>query len=147
MKFLKHLFAFLFIASFAFSSNAQKGLDSNPTVNTVPAARPAIEMSFEQELTDLGKVKRGDKKEFDFSFINKGSETLEIEIVSGCECSILDWTIRPIAPGEQGTINVIFDSTEKEESETVDIDITLKNLNPETGYQYFKIVNFKFELI
>lgn len=143
---------------FSFAADAQKNLDTHASVtNTVTyekpvvqkkvIQKPAVELTFENEMIDLGEVKQGDKRTFDFIFTNTGTETIEIEIVSGCECSTLDWTFKPIPPGEKGKVNVIFDSTEKEASETVDIDLTLKNINPETGYQIFKIVNFKFTLI
>lgn len=108
-------------------------------------AKP-ISMTFDSEHIELGKVKRGDVKTFDYTFKNTGSETLKISIVSGCDCSTLDWTRKPIKPGEEGRINVIFDSTEKEESETVDVDIYLDNLDPKTGEQYLKILEFKFDL-
>ena len=71
---------------------------------------------------------------------------MEIEIVSACECTKLDWTRGKIAPGKEGKIMVSFDSTEKEESDTVDVDMTLVNVDPKTGYQIFKIVTFDFKL-
>jgi len=142
-------FIFLNFTTAQKSLNTNSEIQTNPQPNPVekPVVKPAVRMQFDSEMIDLGKVKRGDKKEFDFCFTNTGTETLEIEIVSGCECSTLDWTYKPIPPGEKGYINVIFDSTEKEASEVVDIDMTLKNIDPKTGYQIFKIVNFKFELI
>ena len=106
-----------------------------------------VSMVFDNEHIALGKVIRGDKVEFDFTFTNLGSENIEIEIVSGCECTTLDWPRKKINPGEIGVIDVIFDSTEKEESEVVDVDITLKNIDPKTGDQMFKILTYSFELI
>ncbi len=106
-----------------------------------------ISMTFKNEHLDIGKIKKGEKRTFDFEFTNTGTEDLRIAIVSGCDCTTLDWPRRAIKPGDSAMINVIFDSTEKEESETVDVDIYLKNLDPKTGEQYLKIVDYKFELI
>lgn len=106
-----------------------------------------ISMTFENEHLNIGKVKKGEKRTFDYVFTNTGTETLNISIVSGCDCTTLDWPRTPIKPGEKATINVIFDSTEKEESETVDVDIYLKNLDPKSGEQYLKIVDYKFILV
>ena len=58
-----------------------------------------IHMTFENEHLDIGTVKRGEKKTFNFEFTNTGTETLKIAIVSGCDCTTLDWPRRPIKPG------------------------------------------------
>ena len=116
-------------------------------INMTAQDQKPISMTFDSEHIDLGQVKRGEKKTFDYTFKNTGTETLKISIVSGCDCTTLDWTRRPIKPGETGTINVIFDSTEKEASETVDVDIYLENLDPKSGEQYLKIIDYTFELI
>ena len=103
-------------------------------------------LKFDKEHFSLGELKKGDKREFEYIFLNDSKESVEIEIVSACECTKLDWTRGKIAPGKEGKIMVSFDSTEKEESETVDVDMTLVNVDPKTGYQIFKIVTFDFKL-
>ncbi|MBK8699734.1 MAG: DUF1573 domain-containing protein [Saprospiraceae bacterium] len=115
---------------------------------TTPAkAKPAVQMTFDKETIALGKMKKGDKKTFDYVFTNTGTETIEIEIVSGCDCTTLDWTRKPIKVGEKGVVNVIFDSKEKDMHETsVDVDIYLKNKDKKTNSQILKIVNYTFEL-
>lgn len=103
-------------------------------------------MQFEAETLDLGPIKKGEKRTFSYTFTNVGTENIEIDLVSGCECTTLDWPRLPIKPGEKGTIDVIFDSTEKEDSDPVDIDIYLKNLDPKTGHPMLKILDYSFEL-
>ncbi len=103
-------------------------------------------LKFDKEHFSLGEIDKGEKRAFEYTFINEGKETIEIEIVSACECTELDWTRGKIAPGKEGKIMISFDSTEKEESETVDVDMTLVNVDPNTGYQIFKIVTFDFTL-
>lgn len=105
-----------------------------------------VKMTFEKEHIKLGKIKKGDKRKFDFVFTNTGTETINIDIASGCDCTTLDWPRKPIKPGQKGVINVIFDSTEKEISETIDVDIYLKNINPKTGQRILKIVTYDYEL-
>ena len=104
-------------------------------------------LSFETTLIELGKVKRGEVKEFQFDFVNKGKEDVEIEFISSCDCTTLDYPSWPIAPGEKGSIKVIFDSTEKTESETVDIDIDLVNKDPKTDRPIFIRINYSFILV
>lgn len=106
-----------------------------------------VEMTFEAPHQSFGKIKRGDKRETTFKFVNTGNQDIIIELVSSCECTTVDWPRRPIKPGSTGQIDVIFDSTEKEKSETVDIDIHLKNTDPRTGYPILEIVSYSFEFI
>ncbi len=135
------IFVFVCMSTIAFS---QKALDTGITKNF---QQPKAEMTFDKDLIDLGTVKKGDQKSFTFDFTNTGREAIEIEIVSACECSTVDWPIKPIKPGEKAKISVDFDSTKKDASETIDVDITLKNIDPKTGYQIFKIVQFKYDLV
>jgi peptidoglycan-associated lipoprotein len=97
------------------------------TKGTVPVSEPKFEMKFDKKIVDLGVVKKGDKKEMVFNFMNTGNQPLEIEMVSSCECTTLDWPVGKVfKPGEKGSIAAIFDSSEKEVGETTDIDIVLK---------------------
>jgi len=126
---------------------------------TVQAAKPkataqtpvtdfkqGVHMTFENEHLDIGKVKKGEVKKFDFTFTNTGSEIIEIDIASGCDCTTLDYPKSKILPGKKGVIHVTFDSGKKEVSETVDVDLYLKNLNPKTGQRILKIIDYKYEL-
>lgn len=104
-------------------------------------------MTFNKKMHDFGKVKRGEIKETVFEFTNTGTAPLEIDLVSACDCTTTDYPIRAIAPGEKGEIKVVFDSTEKEESEVIDVDIFLKNEDPATGAPIIEMVQYKFELV
>lgn len=130
---MKNIWLLLIIASFYFSFT--------------PSNKRGPELSFVTEHIDLGKVKHGEKKTFKFEFTNTGDEDIVFNIVSGCDCTTLDWPRLPVKIGEKGVIDVIFDSTEKEESETVDVDIYLDNIDPKSGHSFFKIIDYKFELI
>lgn len=105
-----------------------------------------VHMTFDNEHLDIGTVKKGEIKKFDFVFTNTGTETIQIDIASGCDCTTLDYPKNKILPGQKATIHVTFDSGKKEESETVDVDIYLKNLNPKTGQRILKIIDYKYIL-
>jgi len=115
-------------------------------MNAANAQGSVPAMQFEAETLDLGPIKKGEKRTFQYTFTNVGKEDIEIDLVSGCDCTTLDWPRLPVKPGEKGTIDVIFDSTEKEDSEPVDIDIYLKNIDPKTGYPMLKILDYSFQL-
>ncbi|MCB0611487.1 MAG: DUF1573 domain-containing protein, partial [Lewinella sp.] len=104
-------------------------------------------MQFEKRVIDLGKVKRGEKREFDFEFTNRGDTPLVIAIVTACECTTTDYSKDAVAPGAKGKIHITFDSTEKEESETIDVDIMLDNETPGTGAPIRELVQYKFDLL
>ncbi|NNF36507.1 MAG: DUF1573 domain-containing protein [Saprospiraceae bacterium] len=128
------LFLILFSLSASFI-HAQKSDDKH-----------AFLVEYKQEHINLGEVKKGESVTFQYELINAGTEDIQIEIVSGCECTTLDWPRKKIKPGESAVVDVIFDSTEKEESETVDVDITYKNTDI-NGDQRFKILTYSFDLI
>ena len=130
----RYLGMFIFVLTFCFS-----GFTQSKSIE-------AFEVTYKVEHIDLGEVKKGDKVSFQYEITNTGNEDIEIEIVSGCECTTLDWPRNKIKTGESASIDVVFDSTEKEESETVDVDITYKNRDPKTGDQYFKILTYSFTL-
>ena len=111
------------------------------------AQTESVDLTFDKEHHQLGDVQLGEKRTFKYHFENTGTETIEIEIVSGCDCTTLDWTRGPIKVGEKGVIDVIFDSTTKEESETVDVDIYLKNINPKSDSPYLIVLDYSFNLI
>lgn len=117
------------------------------TKTTVADQKPGVHMTFENEHLNIGKVKKGEIKKFDFVFTNTGTETIEIDIASGCDCTTLDYPKNKILPGKKGVIHVTFDSGKKDDSETVDVDLYLKNLNPKTGQRILKIIDYKYELI
>jgi len=115
---------------------------------TIPVGEPKFEMKFDKKLVELGTVKKGDKKEMTFNFMNTGNQPLEIEMVSSCECTTLDWPVGKVfKPGEKGSIHAIFDSSEKEVGETTDIDIVLKQTDPKTRNPILYKLQYKFTLV
>ena len=106
-----------------------------------------VKLLFDQTHIDLGEVKKGDKKETAFTFTNAGNEDIKIELVSACECTTLDWPRRAIPPGGTGTIDILFDSGQKDKSETIEVDIHLENTDPKTGYPMLEIVSYSYILL
>lgn len=142
MKF-RHVALLLMIFIFETGIYAQ----TKPVVKTTTVTpKSGVNMTFENEHLDIGKVKRGEIKKFDFVFTNTGTEVIEIDIASGCDCTTLDYPKNKILPGKKGIIHVTFDSAKKEASETIDVDIYLKNINPKTGQRILKIIDYKYEL-
>lgn len=113
-----------------------------------PIQIKGVHMTFDNENIKLGKLKKGDIKKFDYVFTNTGSDIIEIDIVSGCDCTTLDYPVGKILPGKKATINVIFDSAKKEGNEkSTDVDLYLKNINTKTGQRILKILKFEYEFV
>lgn len=127
-------------------NTVKKSANSKTNITKSAPAQQGVHMTFVGEHLNIGKVKKGEIKKFDFVFTNTGTETIEIDIVSGCDCTTLDYPKNKILPGKKAVIHVTFDSGKKEVSETVDVDIYLKNLNPKTGHRILKIVDYTYEL-
>ncbi len=68
-------------------------------------------IKFDQQTINIGEIKKGEKKELTFLFTNVGNADLQIELVSACKCTNMEWTKEIIKPGEQGAIKAIYDST------------------------------------
>lgn len=103
-------------------------------------------LKWDKTHVNLGSVKRGEKRETFFEFTNIYTDTLKIEIISACHCTALKYSEKPIAPGEKCRIDAIFDSTEKEVSETIYIDVIFENEDPITTYPIVEQVTYYFEI-
>ncbi len=152
MKVLHCLFVmlgFIFISNINAQSNVsnKKPIIKQSAKVTTLTPKQGVHMTFDKESISLGKIKKGEIKKFDYVFTNTGTEVLEIDIASGCDCTTLDYPTNKILPGKKAVIKVIFDSGKKEGTEkSTDVDIYLKNLNPKTGQRVLKIVNFTYEM-
>lgn len=67
---------------------------------------------FKEEIFDFGVVEEGTQVAHSFEFTNVGDEPLTIlRVNTTCGCTTPEWTKEAIAPGEQGKIDIVFDST------------------------------------
>ena len=101
-------------------------------------------VKFESKTVDLGKVKRGQKVEGSFVFTNISSEIVEIDMVSTCECTEATWTKGIIKPGEKGRIDFVFDSSQKDKDEKVDVDVFFTNVDPVNGSQITAFLKYTY---
>ncbi|MCF8232502.1 MAG: DUF1573 domain-containing protein [Bacteroidales bacterium] len=74
----------------------------------------APEIAFEAEKYDFGTLEEGEKITHSFSFTNKGERDLIIRATdASCGCTSPEPEKKLIAPGESGSIKVIFNSRGK----------------------------------
>jgi hypothetical protein len=88
-------------------SNGKK--DSNASEESGKGV-PRIE--FERHYYDFGTIKQGEKVSYTFEFKNTGNGKLIIkDAYAACGCTVPEYEKEPIEPGEEGYVEVIFDSS------------------------------------
>lgn len=99
---MKKLVALLFVSVLTFSMNAQE--------QTAAKTDGAV-FKFDVETLDYGKIEKGSDGVRVFTFTNVGNEPLIVEKVKGsCGCTVPTKPESPIMPGEQGKIQVKYDT-------------------------------------
>ena len=102
-------------------------------------------LHFDQRQIAFDTVARGEKREHTYKFKNVGSVPATIAIASACTCTTLDWTRGEIAPGGEGEIHAVFDSSEKSAGELIVIDVILEESAP-SGNGIVEQVAYTFEI-
>ncbi|MFN5365391.1 MAG: DUF1573 domain-containing protein [Bacteroidota bacterium] len=125
--------------------NTAQQAQTSPAPPTPPGKTKPAFVTWDKKLIELGKVKRGEKREMFFEFTNTSGQDIQIDIVDACSCTTVDFPRGVITPGGKGKLDVVFDSTEKEASETIGITVVFKNTD-ENGFQKIESVEYKFEL-
>lgn len=69
---------------------------------------------FVEKVKDFGQITQGEIVSTSFRFKNVGQSDLIISSAQGsCGCTVPEWPKEPIKPGEEGVIDVTFDSNGK----------------------------------
>ncbi len=101
--------------------------DSTPSVDTSlihnnasanPSASPSQDgpsILFKETEKDFGMILSGEKVMHTFTFSNNGNENLVVTGVStSCGCTVANFTDKPLTPGQEGFVEVTFDSRNRQ---------------------------------
>lgn len=135
----------LLTLSILLACNTVPKAQSTPAAASKPAERPLF-VTWDKKMVDLGPVKKGEKRELFFEFVNTSGEDIKIEIVDACECTKVDFPRGTIAPKGKGRLDVVFDSTDKDADETIGITIVFENKD-KNGNPVIESVEYKFQLL
>ena len=84
---------------------------NNDNKVTVDPNLPTTTIQFKKEKYNFGTINEGEKAKHSYSFTNVGSKPLIIQNAkASCGCTVPTYAKEPVAPGETGTIDVVFDS-------------------------------------
>ncbi len=98
---------------------------------------PLTTVEWSEEAFDFGNITEGDVAKHVFKFKNTGDEPMIIQSAKGsCGCTVPKYTDEPIAPGEEGEINVEFNSAGKPGSQSKSVTVVS---NIEGGTKVLKI--------
>lgn len=121
-----YIFLFLIFTGMAMAScNSTGGKSETPTnykekehkpikiaLTNYPEQYPVF--SVADTSYDFGSIKEGDVVQYQFRFKNSGTKPLIITNASStCGCTVPQYPKEPVAPGKEGILKVVFNSTNK----------------------------------
>ncbi len=104
-------------------------------------------MRFEKKKINFGTLKMGAAPTYTYTFTNIGSEPIEIDLVSACDCTVVEYTQTSIPVGARGFVKATFHSERAPEYINKELEkeitIILKNKYAENGYPMVETLYFK----
>lgn len=126
------------------SDNAEGAENTEAEANALTADLPEgpradqglAEITFNETSYDFGTVKDGDLVTYSYIFTNTGKIPLVIEnATASCGCTVPEWPKEPIPPGEEGQIDVEFNSKNRPGRANKSVTITANTNPPKTFLQ------------
>ena len=111
-----------FILSIVLISCLGRGNEENIDSVAEDSGRPVL--SFDKVEHDFGTITEGENVGTIFRFTNSGDGALIIgSATTSCGCTVPKFSNKPVAPGESGTLEVVFDSSHREGKQTKTISV------------------------
>jgi len=89
------------------------------------------EIAFREYQHDFGKVAEGENISYIFTFDNKGtSDLVIISATTSCGCTVPKYDTKPIPPGGNGNLEVVFDTSGRNGFQTKTISVKSNALIP-----------------
>ena len=116
------------------------GVQQPVTENIIDTTVLQPVIHFDTAAYNLGSITQGDIARQKFTFINKGTDDLEIlDVAADCSCTSPDWSKGPIKPGGTGYVIATYDS--KEDMGNFMKTVTVIH-NSGKGYTFLEIKGF-----
>lgn len=103
----------------------------NESVNIQSSDTGKAVITFSEFEHNFGKVNAGEKVGCIFSFTNSGTKSLIVNsAITSCGCTVPKYDRKPIQPGSGGSIEVVFDTSDRNGIQTKTITITSNAVTP-----------------
>lgn len=90
-------------------------INNTSSASTTDSEKKMPVIEFEEMVQEFGTISQGEKVKRRYTFKNVGNADLIISNASGsCGCTVPIYPKHPIKPGEDGEIEVVFDSNGKQ---------------------------------
>jgi hypothetical protein len=90
-----------------------------------------VRIVFKEYEHDFGKVAEGEKVGYSFTFENKGTANLVIaSATTSCGCTVPKYSTKPIPPGGNGNLEVVFDTSGRKGMQTKTITVKSNAVTP-----------------
>jgi hypothetical protein len=128
------LIVMLCLPALCWFSSCNNGSDKNGISTALVGKTPT--MAFTDTLHEFGTINQGEKVSYTFKFKNTGNVDLVISSATGsCGCTVPKYPKGTVKPGEDGQVDVTFDSSGKQGK--VEKMVTLvTNCQPNTKVLY-----------
>ena len=113
---LSLLLIIFFLISGCNNNNTTSDKNKQIVKNTITSSNKFDDSSlpkikFDKETFDFGVIIQGEKVSHTFKYKNTGGTDLIIrEVKATCGCTVAKFSKDPLAPGQEGTIEVVFNS-------------------------------------
>jgi len=120
----------LITASVALNCTGRRSDNENNSSANISGGKGA-EISFREYEHDFGKVAEGEKIAYVFTFENSGTTDLVIKSASStCGCTVPKYDKRPVSPGKEGSLEVVFDTSGRSGQQTKTITVKSNSSKP-----------------
>lgn len=102
---------FIFFTIFVISC---RGTEAGPAEKSAATEKDEIgtaKIVFEETEHDFGRVMQGEKVGWYFKYRNEGNSNLIINrVTASCGCTVPEYDRKPLAPGKEASLKVMYDS-------------------------------------
>jgi hypothetical protein len=108
------IYVLILTLSLTFGNSCNNNTTSGRKSSNLPVSADTAIISFREYEHDFGEVTEGEKVACIFTFENTGKGPLVIlSVTTTCGCTVPKYDSKPILPGGNGIVEVVFDTSGK----------------------------------
>jgi hypothetical protein len=125
MKLMKKIILLVLVILSLLIAQCGNGIKkNNGNSGTVSGDTGTVKIIFREYEHNFGKVSEGEKVGYVFIFENQGTKNLVIaSATTSCGCTVPEYDSKPIPPGGNGNLEVVFDTSGRNGMQTKTITV------------------------